>query len=333
MLYTNCHLCPRHCHIDRTKGQTGFCGQTQEIRAARAALHFWEEPCISGTAGSGAIFFSGCTLRCIFCQNKEIAQGTVGRSISKERLIEIFFELQEQGANNINLVTAGHFSPTVIQALEEAKAQGLVLPIVYNTGSYESLETIQSLEGLVDIYLPDLKYYDSHLSWNFSQAKDYFKVASQNIHEMVRQTGEPTFRIKPKHLMKESYEMWETEAEHPIQSSEYNEICDMDEETEILMSRGTIVRHLLLPGCVQDSKEILRYLQEQFHDDIYISIMNQYTPLHEIPDYPQLNRKVTDEEYNQVLDYAIALGIENAFFQEGDVAQESFIPSFHYEGL
>lgn len=331
--YHACHLCPRHCGINRNDAKTGFCRQTSTIRAARAALHFWEEPCISGTSGSGAVFFSGCTLRCVFCQNEGIAKGDIGKELSKERLAEIFLELQEKGANNINLVTGGHFQPSIAEALEDAKANGLMIPIVYNTSAYESLDTIRSLDGLVDIYLPDLKYFDSTLSMRYSHAADYFQIASKNIEEMVRQTGEPLFRIKPKHSMQESYEMWESEAALPISATEYNEICDMDEEAEILMQRGTIVRHLLLPGCTEDSKRVIGYLLDTFGDEIYISIMNQFTPLKNVEDYPELNRKVTEKEYDEVIQFAINHGIENAFIQEGDVAEESFIPSFDYEGL
>jgi putative pyruvate formate lyase activating enzyme len=230
-------------------------------------------------------------------------------------------------------VTGGHFQPSIAEALEDAKANGLMIPIVYNTSAYESLDTIRSLDGLVDIYLPDLKYFDSTLSMRYSHAADYFQIASKNIEEMVRQTGEPLFRIKPKHSMQESYEMWESEAALPISATEYNEICDMDEEAEILMQRGTIVRHLLLPGCTEDSKRVIGYLLDTFGDEIYISIMNQFTPLKNVEDYPELNRKVTEKEYDEVIQFAINHGIENAFIQEGDVAEESFIPSFDYEGL
>ena len=331
-MYQSCHLCARNCGVDR-RNTTGYCHQTADLKAARAALHYWEEPCISGTSGSGAVFFSGCSLGCVFCQNEEIAKGTVGKEITSQRLTEIFLELQEQGANNINLVTAGHFLPTVIPALEDAKANGLVIPVVYNTGSYENLDAIRMLDGLVDIYLPDLKYFSPELSQKYSHASDYFQVASKNIEEMVRQTGEPQFRMKPKHVMQESYEMWESEAAHPILSSEYNEICDLEEDSEILMSHGTIVRHLLLPGCISDGKQVLRYLAETYGNEIYISIMNQFTPLRNVAAFPELNRKVSEAEYEELLDFALELGIENAFIQEGDVAEESFIPDFSYEGL
>ncbi len=347
--YINCRLCPRNCGVNRLAGQAGACGETDQIRAARAALHFWEEPCISGTSGSGAVFFSGCNLGCVFCQNRSIARGETGMEISVSRLADIFLELQEQGANNINLVTAGHFLPQVIDALENVKHK-LQIPVVYNSSGYESVESIRMLDGLIDIYLPDFKYVSSELSRTYSHASDYFEKASKAIEEMVRQTEEPLFYIKNAHKMQRTYGLWTSDSYSNITAEEYNEICDSEEflgeesdfETEskpvdhapeLLMKRGTIVRHLLLPGCKEDSKAVIRYLYETYGDDIYISIMNQFTPLAGLEDYPSLNRKVTDEEYEEVLDHAIELGITNAFIQEGDVAEESFIPAFDYEGI
>ena len=303
------------------------------IRVARAALHFWEEPCISGTAGSGAVFFSGCNLGCVFCQNYAISRGHVGKNITVQRLSDIFLELQGKGANNINLVTAGHFLPVVIDALEDAKNRGLSIPIVYNTSSYEKVEAIRDLDGLVDIYLPDLKYVSSRLSEDFSKAPDYFEVASKAIEEMVRQTGEPEFFVKKKASLNQQMSLWESE--DVMDAATYNECADdlMSEGREVLMKRGTIVRHLLLPGCTEDSKAVVKYLYETYGDSIFISIMNQYTPMPQVAGHPLLSRKVTDDEYNEVLDYAIDSGIENAFMQEGDVAEESFIPNFDCEGL
>ncbi|MDY3990661.1 MAG: radical SAM protein [Lachnospiraceae bacterium] len=303
------------------------------IRVARAALHFWEEPCISGTAGSGAVFFSGCNLGCVFCQNYAISRGHVGKNITVQRLSDIFLELQDKGANNINLVTAGHFLPMVIDALEDAKNRGLSIPIVYNTSSYEKVEAIRDLDGLVDIYLPDLKYVSSRLSGDFSKAPDYFEVASKAIEEMVRQTGEPEFFVKKKASLNQQMSLWESE--DVMDAATYNECADdlMNEGREVLMKRGTIVRHLLLPGCTEDSKAVVKYLYETYGDSIFISIMNQYTPMPQVSEHPLLSRKVTDDEYNEVLDYAIDSGIENAFMQEGDVAEESFIPDFDCEGL
>lgn len=295
-----CTLCPRNCGVDRENGEKGICGQTSELKVARAALHFWEEPCISGTTGSGTVFFSGCSLHCVFCQNEPIANGTVGKVITVERLAEIFLELQQQGANNINLVTPGHFIPQIRDALFLAKEQGLTLPVVYNTSSYESVETLRSLEGFVDIYLPDFKYMSSELSGKYSHAADYAEVAKAAIAEMVRQTGGPVF----------------------------------DEEGEDgLIKKGTIVRHLTLPGCMEDSKAILKYLHETYGEQIYISIMNQFTPLQNVAEFPELNRKITEEEYDELIDYAIDLGIEQGFIQEGETAEESFIPDFDCFGV
>ena len=250
----NCNLCPRECGVDRASGQLGVCGQTEELKVARAALHYWEEPCISGEEGSGAVFFSGCPLHCVFCQNENIANGTTGKKIMVPRLSEIFLELQEKGANNINLVTPGHFVPQIIKALDRARADGLFLPVVYNTSSYENVDTIRMLEGYVDIYLPDFKYMDSRLSARYSHAPDYAKVAKAAVAEMVRQTGKASF---------------------------------LQEDEDGLIKRGTIVRHLTLPGCMEDSKSVLKYLHETYGDTIYISIMNQFTPLSNLEKYPE----------------------------------------------
>lgn len=312
-----CNLCPRYCKVNREKGERGICGESARVKVARAALHMWEEPCISGKDGSGAVFFCGCALHCVFCQNKPIANGTVGKEISVERLSEIFLELQEKKANNINLVTAGQFAPQVGKALQRAKAEGLKLPVVYNTSSYETVDTIKGLEGLVDIYLPDLKYVDSGLSIKYSHAPDYFVTATEAIKEMVRQTGAPEFVV--------------TGEEKRIFAREYNERCD--EEDEILLKKGVIVRHLLLPGCIEDSKKVISYLLHSYGNEIYISIMNQFTPLAGLEKYPELNRRITEAEYEEVIDFALEQGIENAFIQEGGTAEESFIPAFDLEGI
>ena len=289
-----CKLCPRSCGSNRAAGQTGYCGMSAEVKVARASLHMWEEPCISGTNGSGTVFFTGCPLKCVYCQNRTIAIGSTGERISIERLSEIFIELQEKGAHNINLVTPTHYVPQIVEALKSAKEKGLHIPIVYNTGSYEKVETIQALEDLVDIYLPDCKYYDSELAAKYSNAPDYFKVASDAIEEMVRQVGKPMFEGN-------------------------------------LMKRGVIVRHMILPGHTKDSRKIIERLYKTYGDDIYISIMNQYTPLPQMKNFPEINRRITAREYEKVIDYAISLGIENAFIQEGETAEESFIPNFQEE--
>ena len=294
----DCTLCPRRCHADRISGKPGFCGQGAEITAARAALHFWEEPCISGSCGSGTVFFSGCSLQCVYCQNRQIALGRTGRSISLKRLAEIFLELQEKKAANINLVTAGHFLPQVAYSLELAKQLGLTLPVVYNTGSYEEVSSLRMLDGLVDIYLPDLKYRSPELSAKYSNAPDYFEKAAAAIEEMHRQTGSLIF----------------------------------DLETG-LMKRGIIVRHLLLPGQSRDSKQILRYLHNTYKNDICVSIMNQFTPLADANLPQELNRRVTTEEYDKILSFGERIGIEQGYYQEGETAEESFIPPFDCEGI
>ena len=297
-LYDNCRLCPRYCGVNRNRGAVGYCGQGATLFAARAALHPWEEPIISGSRGSGTIFFGGCNLKCIYCQNHDIALGHAGQEITLPRLAEICLELQDKGAHNINLVTPSHFVPHIAKALESAKLQGLYIPVVYNTGSYELPDTLQMLDGLVDIYLPDLKYYSPHLGQAFSHAPDYFQTATAAISEMFRQVGTPVL-----------------------------------DTVSGLLQKGLIVRHLLLPGQTGDSKRILRYLHETYGDNIYISIMNQYTPLPQVAEHPTLSRQVTSAEYARVLDFATRIGITRGFCQEGGTVSESFIPAFDGEGL
>lgn len=336
-ILADCTLCPRNCHVNRIAGQAGYCGQTAQIKAARAALHYWEEPCISGTAGSGAVFFSGCPLRCAFCQNHDIAIGRVGKEISVERLAEIFLELQEKGANNINLVTPTHFAPQIAEALRRAKAAGMRLPVVYNTSSYEKVSTLKLFDGLVDIYLPDLKYVSKKLSRCLSNAPDYFEVAAAAVGEMVRQVGEPVF-LAPDGRRLDAQQM--------------NEACggegaETSADADFLMLKGVVVRHLALPGQVEDSRRVLSWLHETYGDRIYISIMNQYTPMPGIGKrmdakrkageepalFEELDRKLSEEEYEALVDYAIGLGVENGFLQEGNTAEESFIPAFDGEGV
>ena len=319
--FTDCCLCPRNCHVDRTQGKTGYCGQTDQIRAARAALHMWEEPCIYGDAGSGAVFFSGCPLGCVFCQNHSIAAGRLGKTIATERLAEIFLELQDQKAWNINLVTAGHFAPQVVRALELAKGQGLKLPIVYNTSGYEKVETLRMFEGLVDIYLPDFKYLSAELADAYSHAADYPQVAKLALQEMVRQVGSAQFEIV-------SGENFGRVTDELLTDVDYG-----DGELERML-QGVVVRHLVLPGYVEESKNVIRYLYETYGNQIYISIMNQYTPMSGIEvQYPELGRKITLREYDEVVDYAIESGVENGFIQEGETAEESFIPEFDTSGV
>lgn len=318
-------LCPRSCGVNRTAGARGVCGQSANVRLARAALHFWEEPCISGTNGSGAVFFCGCSLQCVFCQNREIATGQAGIEIPKERLAEIFLELQEQHANNINLVTPGHYAPHIIAAVESARRQGLRIPIVYNTGSYETVDTIRSLEGIVDVYLPDFKYMDAALAEKYSHAKDYPNAAKAAIAEMVRQ--QPQARFVPELQQREGGLSVE------IQSGTDRD-TEQKAQTQIqVMTAGVIVRHLLLPGMLYDSKHILKYLYEQYGNQIYYSLMSQYTPLAHVKDYPELTKRVSEEAYAHLVHYAEQLGITNGFTQEREVAKESFIPHFDCEGV
>ena len=295
--YENCLLCPRKCGINRRTGQTGVCGVSSEIKVARAALHYWEEPCISGKRGSGAVFFSGCSLHCVFCQNREISDGKAGKLISKERLSDIFMELADKGANNINLVTPGQYIPDIVWAVNDAKSRGMKLPIIYNTSGYENVTELKLLEGIVDVYLPDFKYMDSTLSARYSRAKDYPSVAKQALSEMVRQQPDVV----------------------------------IDDSTG-LIQKGVIVRQLLLPGHVNDAKAVLKYLYDTYHDHVYISMMSQFTPI-ALEDYPEINRTVTRREYERLVDYALEIGITNAFIQEGDVAKDSFIPAFDCEGV
>lgn len=295
--YENCLLCPRKCGINRSTGQTGVCGVSSEIKVARAALHYWEEPCISGKRGSGAVFFSGCSLHCVFCQNREISDGKAGKLISKERLSDIFMELADKGANNINLVTPGQYIPDIVWAVNDAKSRGMKLPIIYNTSGYENVTELKLLEGIVDVYLPDFKYMDSTLSARYSRAKDYPSVAKQALSEMVRQQPDVV----------------------------------IDDATG-LIQKGVIVRQLLLPGHVNDAKAVLKYLYDTYHDHVYISMMSQFTPI-ALKDYPEINRTVTKREYERLVNYALEIEITNAFIQEGDVAKDSFIPAFDCEGV
>ena len=292
-----CRLCPRQCKAKREQGIKGVCGTADELLVARAALHMWEEPCISGTKGSGTVFFSGCPLRCVFCQNREISDGSAGKAIEEKRLTEIFLELQQKGAANINLVTAGHYADRVARALREAKQRGLTIPVVWNSGGYELLETLSIVADLVDVWLPDFKFFSTETAMRFAKAPDYPDIAKKAIAFMVEKAGPPVF----------------------------------DEEG--YMKRGVIVRHLVLPGHRKESEDIIRYLYETYGDSIYLSIMNQYTPPPKpLPDR-ELNRKLTRYEYDKTVAFAMELGVTNAYIQEGETAEESFIPPFTGEGV
>lgn len=294
----DCAVCPRACHVDRTANEKGFCGVAGEaVLLARAALHFYEEPCISGTAGSGAVFFSGCNLRCIYCQNEPIRNARVGKPVPVSRLSEIFLELQAQGAHNINLVTPSHYPVQIREALRSAKAQGLRIPAVYNCSGYESAETLHALRDVIDVYLTDFKYSDASLAAAFSQAPDYPERAKEALAEMVRQQPQ----------------------------------CVFDEAG--ILQKGVIVRVLLLPGHVKNSAAVVREVYKTYGDRVYLSLMNQYTPMKTFDAYPELNRRVTKREYGRLVSTALDLGVTNAYIQEGKTQDKSFIPDFNYEGI
>lgn len=293
----SCIICPRSCVVDRSIGEKGYCGETDKIRIARAALHFWEEPCISGDSGSGTVFFTGCNLGCVYCQNYDIAHEGRGKEVTIERLSEIFMELKDKGAANINLVTPTHFSPQIRQAIILSKSKGLNIPIVYNTSGYETVESLRELIGIVDIYLADFKYFDGRLAKKYSNAPDYPEIAVRAFDEMVRQQPQLIF-----------------------------------DDNGMLLS-GVVARHLVLPGQQEDSKKILEYLYMRYGDSILLSIMNQFTPSAPLISWPEINRVLDDEEYQQVVDFALELGISNGYIQEGETAKESFIPPFDNEGV
>lgn len=293
----SCELCNRKCKVDRLSGITGFCKASDKIKVARASLHLWEEPCVSGEEGSGTVFFSHCNLGCVFCQNHEISQEHNGKEISIERLSSIFLELQEKNANNINLVTPTHYVPQIIEALKIAKIKGLTLPILYNTNGYDTLETIKALSGYIDVYLPDYKYFNSKYALKYSAVKDYVENINSLIDEMVKQVGDPKF----------------------------------DERG--IISKGVIVRHLMLPGLLFDSKKVIDDIYRTFGDSVYISIMNQYTPMHKATDYPEINKVLNPKHYDSLVDYALSIGIKNGFVQDSGTSSKSFVPSFKNEGV
>ena len=292
-------LCSRECGARRQQGETGYCVSQSRPVVARAALHMWEEPCISGEAGSGAVFFAGCSLRCIYCQNFELARGRKGFEVGIEQLADIFLALQGKGAANINLVTPDHFTLAVIPAVRMARERGLMLPVIYNCSGYEKEELIESLRGTVDIFLVDFKYMEEELARKFSFAPDYPEIAKKALARMLRLTGEPVFDEKG------------------------------------MLQKGVIVRHLLLPGHKRNAREVIAYIHQNYGDRVILSLMNQYTPLETLDTvrYPELGRKLTSQEYDEVVDYAIELGVENGFIQDGETAEESFIPTFDTSGV
>lgn len=287
-----CNICPRRCGADRENGSLGFCGASNKIRIARAALHFWEEPCLSGKNGAGTVFFSHCNMKCVYCQNYRISTRGAGHEVSIGELAEIFLDLQSQGANNIDLVTPTHYALDIAKAVKKAKDSGLHIPVLYNCGGYESVETLKRLEGLIDIYMPDMKYYRDKYAVKYSSAPRYFETACAALEEMYRQTG----------------------------------AFVLDENG--IMQSGVIVRHMMLPGLMLDTKKIMDYLFDTYGNNIYISLMSQYTPLKNVERFPELNRKIDMKKYNSIVDYCMNRGMENVFIQEGSAAKESFIPCF-----
>ena len=289
-----CTLCPRKCKVNRNKNELGYCRASNKIKIGGYHLHLWEEPVLTGDHGSGTIFFSYCNLGCVYCQNYDISFNNVGEEITIERLSDICLELQSMGATNINLVTPTHYIPLITEGLILAKEKGLNIPIVYNTSSYETVESLKLLEGLIDIYMPDFKYYDNNLG-KYSTVSNYFEVASTAIEEMYRQVGSPKYEGN-------------------------------------ILKKGMIVRHLVLPHHSDDSKKIIKYLYDKYKDNIILSIMNQYTNIKKLK-YKELNDKVTKEEYDSIINYAMELGIENCFIQEEESQSKSFIPDFKGDKL
>ncbi len=295
MVSNECTLCPRECKVNRDI-VAGYCGCNNNVRVARAALHFWEEPCISGTNGSGTIFFAGCNLRCCYCQNYTLSHQKFGQDISLERLGEIFLELQAKGANNINLVTPTHYIDKIIKVLDNIKEK-LYIPVVYNCGGYEKIDTINSLKGYIDVFIHDIKYYDNERAIRYSSAPDYFKIASEAVKAMIELTGKPV----------------------------------MDNN---IMKKGVIIRHLVLPSGKEDSMKILKWINDNLDKDSYIlSLMNQYTPYYKSIDYPEIDRRLTTYEYRKVLDYAIELGMTNGYMQERSSAKKEYTPEFDLTGV
>lgn len=295
--YEKCTLCPRRCRVNRNKQEKGFCGQTSALKVGRASLHLWEEPCVSGEKGSGTVFFSGCSLHCCYCQNFNLSRGKEGTATDGENLSRIFLNLQDEGAHNINLVTGEHFAPHIRQAVKNAKKEGLVIPVILNSSGYVSLETLDYLKDVIDIYLVDFKYMNSDIAKKYSIAEDYPEVAKKALKKMYSLVGTPAF-----------------------------------DENGIL-KKGVIVRHLCLPGCSDDSKAVISYVYENYKENVLLSIMSQYTPFGSCGKYLELTRKLTVEEYDEIIDFCLEIGIENAFIQEGEAASESFIPVFDGKGV
>lgn len=296
-LLKKCNLCPRKCSVNRLEEELGFCKGSRDVKIAKVTLHQWEEPFVSGKQGSGTVFFSDCNLRCVFCQNGSISHKGIGKIVSIHRLSEIFLQQQKRGAHNINLVTPTHYVPQIIEALKLAKGNGLNIPILYNSNGYENLDTIKALEGFIDVYLPDLKYYKDKYALKYSAAPNYFNTASKAITEMVAQVGEPKF------------------------------------DNAGIIQKGVIIRHLMIPGLLFDSKKIIDFIYTTFNDSVYISLMNQYTPLHEAYKYPEINKPITPEHYDALINYCLNIGITRCFIQESGTSSKSFVPEFDLSGV
>lgn len=292
-----CNQCPRQCGISR-KNELGFCGVPEQPKVAKVCLHMWEEPCISGTKGSGAVFFSGCNLKCIYCQNFDISQKNYGKVILTERLQEIFIELINKGAHNINLVNPSHYTGAIRQALLSVKQQGqLTVPVVYNTNSYETIDSLKSMEDLVDVYLPDIKYFSEKTSLKYSRAKDYPEVSQKAILEMYNQVGSPVL------------------------------------DAAGLIQSGLIIRHLILPGHIKESMKVLNWISENLPKSVYVSLMSQYTPFYAAERYPEINRPITRNEYERVVNHLYKLGLEEGYIQDRRSSDIQYIPNFNLEGV
>lgn len=296
-LLNECTLCNKNCKVNRNDNKAGVCRAFDKIKIAKASLHFWEEPPISKDNGSGAVFFSHCNLKCVFCQNHDISQEFKGLEVSIERLAEIFLELQEKGANNINLVTPTHFVPQIIEALKIAKSEGLTIPILYNTNSYDSVETIKLLNGYIDVYLPDFKYFSDKYALKYSKANNYAENAVKVIDEMLKQVGKPKF------------------------------------DSEGRMIKGVIIRHLMLPGLLFDSKKVIDLIFNRYGHDVYISLMNQYVPMFNACDYPEINKPLNPKHYDSLVNYAVDMGVQNGFIQDEGANTSEYTPLFDFEGV
>ncbi len=292
-----CNICPRNCNANRNSPNLGVCKSSLTLKIAKAYPHMWEEPCVSGEKGSGTVFFSNCNLSCVFCQNHEISHEAMGKEITTQRLSEIFLELEESGCHNINLVNPSHYALQIIEGINLSRKFGLKIPIVYNSNGYEKVKTIKALEGYIQIYIPDLKYFNDKYAIKYSKAPNYFNIASKAIEEMVTQIGEPQFNENG------------------------------------IMEKGVIVRHLMLPGLLFDSKKVVDYVYKTFGDSVYLSLMNQYTPMYGAKDFPEIDKTLNPKHYDSLIDYCLELGYKNAFIQESGTSSEVYVPDFNLSGV